>query len=232
MKKAFTLAEVLITLGIIGIVAAMTMPTLIQKQQDVSTISQLKKSYSMLNQAWISLHNEYGPIKDWSLEHDKGMEDILIERFSKYIKMSKICKIGERGCFPDVNYKAINGTSYGNWETSGVNKAKAKLSDGTLFMVNVTQNPEDGVVVQFYIDVNGWKKPNQLGHDFFYFYLWDDNFLRPAGWKRDGEEMQTYFEENCMNNRGYACAHWAIYQGNRDYLKCKDLSYKSKTKCK
>ena len=35
MKKAFTLAEVLITLGIIGVVAAMTMPTLIQKQQDV-----------------------------------------------------------------------------------------------------------------------------------------------------------------------------------------------------
>ena len=45
MKKAFTLAEVLITLGIIGIVAAMTLPTLIGKYQKKQTVTQLKKAY-------------------------------------------------------------------------------------------------------------------------------------------------------------------------------------------
>lgn len=47
MKNGFTLAEVLITLGIIGVVAAMTMPTLIQKNQDKELISRIKKTYSM-----------------------------------------------------------------------------------------------------------------------------------------------------------------------------------------
>lgn len=50
-KIAFTLAEVLITLGIIGIVAAMTLPALINKYQQKQTITQLQKVYSVLNQA-------------------------------------------------------------------------------------------------------------------------------------------------------------------------------------
>lgn len=67
MKKAFTLAEVLITLGIIGVVAAMTMPTLIQKQQDVATVSRLEKAYSILSQAVISAQQEYGEIDFWTI---------------------------------------------------------------------------------------------------------------------------------------------------------------------
>lgn len=44
MKNAFTLAEVLITLGIIGVAAAMTMPSLIAEHKEKSTIARLKKS--------------------------------------------------------------------------------------------------------------------------------------------------------------------------------------------
>lgn len=50
MKKGFTLAEVLITLGIIGIVTAMTLPTLIQRQQNIAHITALKKFYSVFNE--------------------------------------------------------------------------------------------------------------------------------------------------------------------------------------
>ena len=49
-KKAFTLAEVLITLGIIGVVAAITIPGLITKYQKLATVVKLKKVYSQLNQ--------------------------------------------------------------------------------------------------------------------------------------------------------------------------------------
>ena len=51
-KFAFTLAEVLITLGVIGVVAAMTMPTLIQNYQKHETISRLKHFSSVLQQAY------------------------------------------------------------------------------------------------------------------------------------------------------------------------------------
>lgn len=51
MKKGFTLAEVLITLGIIGVVAAMTMPSLIQNYRKKEATTRIKKFYSMMSQA-------------------------------------------------------------------------------------------------------------------------------------------------------------------------------------
>ena len=50
-KPAFTLAEVLITLGIIGVVAAMTIPTLIANTNSAKYRSQFKKTISTLSQA-------------------------------------------------------------------------------------------------------------------------------------------------------------------------------------
>ena len=52
MKKAFTLAEVLITLGVIGVVAAMTMPSLVANYQKKVWVNQLKKTVSVMNQAF------------------------------------------------------------------------------------------------------------------------------------------------------------------------------------
>lgn len=51
MKNAFTLAEVLVTLGIIGVVAAMTVPNLMENYQRQSYVTQLRKVYSELSQA-------------------------------------------------------------------------------------------------------------------------------------------------------------------------------------
>ncbi len=64
-KNAFTLAEVLITLGIIGIVAAMTMPTLIQKNNNRVVETRLMKFYSAINQAIKMAEVDYGDKKDW-----------------------------------------------------------------------------------------------------------------------------------------------------------------------
>lgn len=59
-KKAFTLAEVLITLGIIGVVAAITIPGLITKYQKLATVVKLKKVYSQLNQVMLSINDDPG----------------------------------------------------------------------------------------------------------------------------------------------------------------------------
>lgn len=64
-KKAFTLAEVLITLGIIGIVAAMTLPSIIQKNNNKVVETRLKKFYSAMNQAILMAENDYGDKKYW-----------------------------------------------------------------------------------------------------------------------------------------------------------------------
>ena len=60
MKKAFTLAEILITLGIIGVVAAMTLPVITQKIEKVVLKNQIKKSYSYLSQIQQKVMFEWG----------------------------------------------------------------------------------------------------------------------------------------------------------------------------
>ena len=62
MKFAFTLAEVLITLGIIGIVAAMTIPNLITKHQQKVTVTKLEKAISYINQAYKLSYDDVGEL--------------------------------------------------------------------------------------------------------------------------------------------------------------------------
>uniref|UniRef100_UPI0040253C9A type II secretion system protein n=1 Tax=Candidatus Scatousia sp. TaxID=3085663 RepID=UPI0040253C9A len=66
-KAAFTLAEVLITLGIIGVVAAITLPTINQNRQDNELITQTKKVYADINNAILLSQQDYGVIGDNSL---------------------------------------------------------------------------------------------------------------------------------------------------------------------
>ena len=66
MKKGFTLAEVLITLGIIGVVAAMTMPSLIQNYRKKEATTRIKKFYSMMSQAVLLSTNDNGEPTEWT----------------------------------------------------------------------------------------------------------------------------------------------------------------------
>lgn len=82
----FTLAEVLITLGVIGVVAAITMPTLIQNHRKHEVETKLKKVYSMVNQAIKLSEVEYGDISGWN-DYSDSMVTIeeRVEMFNKYI---------------------------------------------------------------------------------------------------------------------------------------------------
>ncbi len=100
-KAAFTLAEVLITLGIIGVVAAMTLPTLISKYKANVVETSLKKFYSMANQAVNLSVAENGETKYWSFPNHtetdpainlNSMEDFYNKYFKKYLKVTKIEK--------------------------------------------------------------------------------------------------------------------------------------------
>lgn len=104
MKFGFTLAEVLITLGVIGVVAVMTMPTLIQNHQKQETVTKLKKVYSLVNQAIKMSEAEYGDIEHWDITECAYKEtctyDEAVAGFNKYIgKYLKIIKI-EQGDEP------------------------------------------------------------------------------------------------------------------------------------
>ena len=75
MKKGFTLAEVLITLGIIGVVAAMTMPSLIQNYRKKEATTRIKKFYSMMSQAVLLSTNDNGEPTEWTRKAQDGSSD-------------------------------------------------------------------------------------------------------------------------------------------------------------
>ena len=67
-KIAFTLAEVLITLGIIGVVSAMTIPTLMANHRKKVVETKLEKIYSVMNQAINLTNAEYGDVTNWIID--------------------------------------------------------------------------------------------------------------------------------------------------------------------
>ena len=147
-RNAFTLAEVLITLGIIGIVAAMTMPALIQKQQRKEASSRLKKFVSTFSQALLFAENEHGPKSDWQIGEQASTQssmdflNIYIKPYVKYIDIVS-------SQTPDTNSNATT----------------MRFLDGSTVTVKV------GACYDIYYDYNGENKPNEIGKDIFKFIL-------------------------------------------------------------
>lgn len=117
MRKGFTLAEVLITLGIIGVVAALTMPALISNYRKNVVVERLKKFYTVMNQAVLQATEEYGDWKQW----DVSAGDPLIENYlKKYLKILKTERKNSKTYyyFPDGSmvYPVFSGNTYSQIE--------------------------------------------------------------------------------------------------------------------
>lgn len=237
-NSAFTLAEVLITLAIIGIVAAMTIPTLLNNTSDKQTVSALKKSYSTLSQAFNLAVQENGTPDNWNIWDDNEGSMPALKKLVPYLNITKDCTNGETGCFPQSKYKNLGiGEEPDSFDEDG--RPKIQLSDGTLIEAYV----EDGqcssnigstlqlqnMCGRYIVDINGFKSPNQWGKDLFWFWLTKGGIV-PTGTQPDTDMI---FVDYCgsVNAYGYSCAAWILYNENMDYLKCPDLTWGGKTKC-
>lgn len=211
-KKGFTLAEVLITLGIIGVVAALTMPTLIAKHNDKANIVKLKKQYSILNQAF-----KLSEVENGEIHGDLNNDDIqnAIDNIISKLSHIKYCK-NEAGCFPDTDYKKPNGESWGNFGTDPYS-SKVVLKDGTMIVfTDINGIYEDEKVIGLVIvDINGAKGPNVIGNDTFFFWFLSKSGIKPMGWNGD-----TYSFSAVCKDEGMGCTGWVLANENFEYLKC------------
>ena len=94
IKKAFTLAEVLITLGIIGVVVAMTLPILISNYKKNLAVERLKSTYSIINQAFSHSIADNGPAEYW--DYNLSTTDFYARYYAPYIEGVKICNWNEQ----------------------------------------------------------------------------------------------------------------------------------------
>lgn len=234
MKKAFTLAEVLITLGIIGVIASLTIPALISEYKVKATVTQLKKINSTLSNAFMYMkENEYGgaDVESWGNLSD----DEFNEQFAKNLNAIDICAKGQPDkCFNNIQYTNLNGTKN---MLQFKNYPGIVLGDGTVIATHVFE-PEyieqTGIYGQIFTDINGPKAPNVLGKDVFSFIMFKDKIV-PRGLATE-TNSQLNAAKYCSKTNGYGhnglgCTAWIIYNENMDYLKCEGLSWNGKTSC-
>lgn len=199
---AFTLAETLITLGIIGIVAAFTIPVLYNSYQKTKYVATLKKAYSQFSQA-IKLYIANEGVTDLSqtkLFTEDGDKDIssssirqnnLDKMVNNYFKTSKICKIGDSSC--NIKERDLSDTSSMGVTVFSSSYYNFCTLDGICFELIISdfencrpkQTKSDnikGLCGSISIDINGSNPPNQFGRDFFYqLYITPDGNLYPEG---------------------------------------------------
>lgn len=192
IRFGFSLAEVLITLGIIGVVAAMTIPNLMAKYQKRSNALRWRKAYATITQAVKLMQEDETPIpssRDFSTQGD--YEYALATLFSKHMKTSAVChekKFIEEGCSPKPYPIYIYGTKnfYDGVGTASRPDVSYKGGGSTCL---TTLNGEvmclDANIIM--VDVNGYSRPNTLGEDIFFAILDTENYVvRPTKGYKEG----------------------------------------------
>ncbi len=196
MKKGFTLAEVLITLGIIGVVAAMTIPTLAANVQKKQTAAKVHKFYSLINQVVRLSIADNGDPSGWVEPQNYNysqMVNYLNTYFLPYIKY--------------LDYHHCSELGDTSWSNNGV---CTTLLAGSLFSLIIN---EGSVGIIYYSD---GKLNKQTTHNTFAFemgstnspYTQDKYYVLPHIFKWDGKRENLFSdgERGCKND-----SHFLVY---------------------
>ena len=205
-KIAFTLAEVLITLAIIGIVAAMTIPTLVAKYQEKVMVTKVKQAHSQLMNA-IQLYVAKNNCQNMLCLFDTNKtSDEVIAELATVVRKAKVCKEGdtEKACkyysLKDnkPSYKVDGVYASGDGITTN---GRMYLPNGMIFQVRQrSQCPrtletiirdENGYEIDrieqishscavVYFDVNNTQGPNQFGADVYRYDVQDTGEIVPS----------------------------------------------------
>ena len=219
MKKlfAFTLAETLIVMGIIGIVSALTLPNLNSSTGEKEKVVKVKKLYQNFDDALGRAQAVYGPFDEWSNNTTR-----IGERITEFMKVTKTCGYGNAtGCFStpvkesNENYSEVTGSS-------GSQKYFFVLADGTSVALGSNK---------IIVDIDGMNKgPSATATDVFSFDISDKGEVKPTGEMNfSGGSLLTC---RCFVEHGVECTIWVVENENLDYLKCPFELKSNKTSCK
>jgi len=204
---AFTLAEVLIVIAIIGTVAALTLPNLNDKYSEDKTIVKLQKLQNELNSAHRQSVLKYGNYDEWfaSNETDANKITEYRDRLVEFLDISRT----------NTSFPLSGLSNYTNYE----------LKDGTLIAVSADANGVCNVIVATE-GMNGVHS----GKNIFGFVLNPNtDSVLPYGKGEDRDANNAFYVTN--NNLLYA-TNWVLTNENMDYLRCAaSLNWESKTTC-
>ena len=213
LNFGFTLAEVLITLGIIGIVAALVIPNIVTKYQKHVTVSHLKKAYSIVSQALVSSQAENGDMVEWGLDNAGdfmagGIDNsaaayaaitntYVNKYFIPYLNVADNCGLK---CNRQKNIKRyrLNGQQW-LWYRHYV----VYLKDGMIIAFSFDNVNGLMNTIHTYVDINGDQKPNISGRDIFTFnFNSSTNKVNFAGSEFNRSQLLADWRSCCNKNAG------------------------------
>ena len=236
VRFGFTLAEVLITLGIIGVVVAMTMPALIARHQEKVWTTSYLRVYSILDNAYRRVQEEYGTFENWSgatitINSGDGKPDSSLSDRKKlyeymikpYIEINEAYLpkndnwnwVGSSNCWPETSYY-LNKTPYGiNTDREYINKPAVSLKSGECIVLSYFFG-------DFMVDINSKKGPNTLGKDQFAFSFdaVKKERIKPGYYQRWWTDTANYCDVKDSHgwHAGSSCGFWIVRYQNMDYL--------------
>lgn len=219
---AFTLAEVLITLGIIGVVATLVIPPLIKNYQKMTYVAGLKKAYSEFQQG-MKLYIADQGVTDLSQTDLFAKDDMIFDydKFDrvirKYFKVVKSCKNTDVSCSVkgtylnysgwDPNYEfgtpTSNGVYYNFFTVDGAGFQIWPFGHNSCEPDYLVFGALKGFCGDVEIDINGAKPPNKMGRDYFEFELGPDGNLYPIGGIAWAQQAQYSYGGDWQNSTWY-----------------------------
>ena len=213
-KRAFTLAEVLITLAIIGVVAALTIPVLVGKYQKHQLYTQFMKVFNTLSSAIQLSLADNGDIVSWDYSEPNKIFD---KYFLDYLKVINTKPV------PDYDVYSLDGEKFGKFsevlsaDSEGTNSENIYyFADGSSCAIAGAFNGGD---IVFACDTNGDKKPNTLGRDIFTFRTNPrDNSFAPEFKSGDNNDACIISGNGGeVNIKGIGCGDRLLAEGKMDY---------------
>ena len=196
-KFAFTLAEVLITLTILGVIAVLVVPNIIQSYKRFMVETRLRQAYAIIeNVMEIAKTENRGITAMYNNAENSGSFNSYFGNYyiKPYINYSDICE--NVSGYPTCNNKFGNGTSgIKKLDGSSANhsqynyllKYRIKLKNG--MWIAVFRNSDYGPAIKFIVDINGDKGPQRFGYDTFYFSAFLPNSCSNATTCNKGDRL-------------------------------------------
>lgn len=164
---AFTLAETLIVVGVIGVIAAMTIASLIRSSWASEQKNQFKKSYATVTNATEMIKTNVGYYPSYFYAPGGGSTStsefsLFLSEFKKNLNIAKECQNNaySNGCIPYYNDNAQAGCGGLSQSNMLNNNTAYVLSDGTIIVLY------PGMPL-YVVDINGKRLPNKWGQDLF-----------------------------------------------------------------
>ena len=221
MKRffAFTLAETLIVMGIIGIVSALTLPNLNASTGEKEKVAKVKKIYQNLNDAYGRAVSVYGPSDEWlTLDSNKTAQVTRVgDRITEFLKISKNCGVNaNQGCFPKQTYYLGKDPSHITNIDNMTTEYKVIIADGASIGFYLGYQNSDVIMID--IDIDGPNKGSSTyGIDQFLFEV-QNSTVYPRGYSDNLFASNFQYSDGYLKG-GVMGTAWIINYDNMDYIK-------------